>query len=176
MAILQNCESKGNAMLVILLVLVIALAGLFFYAASQPDTFTVSRTATINAAPEKIFPFLNDFNMWGRWSPYEKLDPAMRRAIAGASSGVGAAYAWAPWTKCRFSVKAWPRLASSAAVVWAPPAACSMATSAGSSRASMSTRAFATSMTVSARAAMLAKTARQTMMTMRNIPAMARSL
>jgi carbon monoxide dehydrogenase subunit G len=82
-------------MLVILLVVVIALAGLFLYAASQPDNFTVSRTLSINAAPEKIFPFLNDFTMWGRWSPYEKLDPAMRRTIAGASSGVGATYAWA---------------------------------------------------------------------------------
>jgi carbon monoxide dehydrogenase subunit G len=82
-------------MLVILLVLVIALAGLFLYAASQPDNFTVSRTLNINAAPEKIFPFLNDFTMWGRWSPYDKMDPAMRRTIAGASSGVGATYAWA---------------------------------------------------------------------------------
>jgi Polyketide cyclase / dehydrase and lipid transport len=82
-------------MLVILLVIVIALAGLFLYAASQPDNFTVSRTLNINAAPEKIFPFLNDFTMWGRWSPYEKMDPAMRRTIAGASSGVGATYAWA---------------------------------------------------------------------------------
>ena len=82
-------------MLVILLVVAIALAGLFFYASSQPDTFTVSRTANINAAPEKIFPFLNDFNMWGRWSPYEKMDPAMQRIIAGAASGVGATYAWA---------------------------------------------------------------------------------
>ena len=82
-------------MLVILLVVAIALAGLFFYAASQSDNFTVSRTLNINAAPEKIFPFLNDFNMWGRWSPYEKMDPAMQRIIAGASSGVGATYAWA---------------------------------------------------------------------------------
>ena len=82
-------------MLVILLVVAIALAGLFFYAASQPDNFTVSRTLNINAAPEKIFPFLNDFKMWGRWSPYEKMDPAMQRIIAGASSGVGATYAWA---------------------------------------------------------------------------------
>jgi carbon monoxide dehydrogenase subunit G len=82
-------------MLVILLVVVIALAGLFLYAASQPDNFTVSRTLNINAAPEKIFLFLNDFNLWGRWSPYEKMDPAMRRTIAGASSGVGATYAWA---------------------------------------------------------------------------------
>ena len=82
-------------MLVILLVLAIALAGLFFHAASLPDTFTVSRTANINAAPDRIFPFLNDFKAWASWSPYEKMDPAMRRVIAGAASGVGATYAWA---------------------------------------------------------------------------------
>lgn len=43
-----------------------------------------------------IFPLLNDFHEWGAWSPWEKLDPAMKRAGSkGPASGVGAEDAWA---------------------------------------------------------------------------------
>ncbi len=36
----------------------------------------------------------NDFNRWGAWSPWEKKDPAMKRAFGAATSGKGAVYAW----------------------------------------------------------------------------------
>ena len=62
-------------------------------AALKPDDFAVSRSTTINAAPEKIF-CLNDFNNFTAWSPYEKKDPNMKRTISGAPSGEGAIYAW----------------------------------------------------------------------------------
>ena len=58
------------------------------------DTFRVERTTTVNAPAAKIYPFIDDFHRWTTWSPYEKLDPAMRRTYAGAQSGRGAVYEW----------------------------------------------------------------------------------
>jgi uncharacterized protein YndB with AHSA1/START domain len=76
------------------IIAIAAVATVLVAAAFQPDRFEVERSATINAPAERIFPLINDFHRWGRWSPYEKLDPAMRRSYAGADSGVGAVYQW----------------------------------------------------------------------------------
>jgi polyketide cyclase/dehydrase/lipid transport protein len=74
---------------------VVALAGaLLAYAATRPDSMHVQRAASIKAPPEKIFPLINDFHSWSSWSPYEKLDPAMKRAYSGAADGKGAVYEW----------------------------------------------------------------------------------
>src|SRR6185503_15452033 len=64
------------------------------YAATRPNDFRVQRSASIKAPPEKIFPFINDFRQWGVWSPYEKIDPAMKRTYGAKTAGEGATYAW----------------------------------------------------------------------------------
>lgn len=78
----------------ILIVLVLAIAGVLLYAATKPDTFEVQRRATIAAPPDKVFALIDDFHHWGAWSPWEKLDPAMTRTFEGPASGTGAVYAW----------------------------------------------------------------------------------
>ena len=78
----------------IVLAILALIAIVLVYAATRPDTFRVERTARIAAPAEKIFPLINDFHRWGEWSPYEKLDPAMKRSFGGAPSGRGATYAW----------------------------------------------------------------------------------
>ncbi|SCX74715.1 SRPBCC family protein [Variovorax sp. EL159] len=78
----------------IALVVVAAIAALLIFAATRPDTFRVERTARIQAPAEKIFPLIDDFHRWGTWSPYEKLDPEMKRTFGGSASGKGATYAW----------------------------------------------------------------------------------
>ena len=83
-----------KALLIIAAVLVVAVGAVLAYAATKPDTFTVQRNASIKAPPEKIFPLINDFHSWTRWSPYEKLDPELKRTYSGAPSGKGAIYAW----------------------------------------------------------------------------------
>jgi uncharacterized protein YndB with AHSA1/START domain len=76
------------------IVIVVLLAGVLALAATKPDSFRVERSTSIKAPPEKIFPLINDFHRWGAWSPFEKLDPAMRRRLGGAESGEGAVYEW----------------------------------------------------------------------------------
>ena len=71
-----------------------AIAGVLGIAARRPDTFRVQRTAVIDAPPERIQPLIEDFRRWAEWSPWEKLEPGMKRTFSGAASGRGAAYAW----------------------------------------------------------------------------------
>lgn len=79
-----------KALGVILLLLVLLLA----YAATRPDTFRVERSTIIKAPPDKVFVYLNDFQKFGAWSPWEKIDPAMQRSFSGPPSGVGSVYEW----------------------------------------------------------------------------------
>jgi len=78
----------------IVIVVVVAIAAILVYATTLPDDFRVQRTTSIKAPPEKIFPLINDLHRWGSWSPWEKMDPEMKRTYSGAAAGKGAAYAW----------------------------------------------------------------------------------
>ncbi|MBB4844976.1 uncharacterized protein YndB with AHSA1/START domain [Paucibacter oligotrophus] len=78
----------------ILLALVLLIAGLALYASSRPDSFRVERSIDIQASPEKVYALLDDFKQFGRWSPWEGIDPAMQREFSGAERGVGAVYGW----------------------------------------------------------------------------------
>ena len=78
----------------IAIVIVALIAGICIFAATKPDTFHFERATTINASPEKVEPLLTDFHKWQAWSPWEKLDPNMKRTYSGAESGTGAIYAW----------------------------------------------------------------------------------
>jgi hypothetical protein len=79
---------------IIAIVLAIAIAVILILAATKPNRFSIQRATTVKAAPEKIFPLINDFHQWGSWSPYETKDPAMKRSYSGADSGRGAVYGW----------------------------------------------------------------------------------
>ena len=76
------------------LIIVAAIAAVLIYAATRPDSFRVQRSITIKAPPEKIFALIDTLPSWGQWSPYEKLDPAMKRSFEGPDSGKGAIYGW----------------------------------------------------------------------------------
>lgn len=75
----------GLAAIVVVLVVIIAL---------QSSTYHVERTATINAAAPVVFAQVNDFHKWNAWSPWAKIDPAMKQTFDGAPAGNGAGYAW----------------------------------------------------------------------------------
>ena len=74
--------------------LVVVVAGLAVVVALQPSDFRISRTATIAAPAPVVFAQVNDFHNWAAWSPWAKLDPAMRQTYEGAPTGAGAIYTW----------------------------------------------------------------------------------
>ena len=79
----------------IAITVVLAVVAVLVLAATKPDNFRVQRSARIDAPPERIFPFINDFHRWTAWSPYEKKDPGMKRSYSGTESGRGSVYEWA---------------------------------------------------------------------------------
>jgi uncharacterized protein YndB with AHSA1/START domain len=58
------------------------------------DTFTVQRSRTVAAAPERVYAQIIDLRKWAAWSPWEGLDPNVDKSFSGSESGVGAKYAW----------------------------------------------------------------------------------
>ena len=81
--------------LIVLAVLAVCLVGVVAYAAvTQPDTFRVQRAMTIEAPPEKLVGILSDLRRGAEWSPYEKRDPAMKKAFSGPASGPGSKLEW----------------------------------------------------------------------------------
>ena len=79
---------------IILIIVVVLIVAVLVFAATRSDTFKVERAATIKASPERILAFINDFRRWTVWSPWEKLDPALKRSYSGPASGPGTIYEW----------------------------------------------------------------------------------
>jgi hypothetical protein len=77
----------------ILLVLLLAVVGLVVVIATRPDTLHIERSATVGAPPQFVHGIINDFHRWGEWSPWEKLDPMMKKDFEGGP-GAGAKYHW----------------------------------------------------------------------------------
>ena len=80
--------------LYIVIIIAVLIAAILGYAATRPNTFRHERTIHINASPSKIYPLITDFHNWAGWSPWEKLDPAMKKTYTGSATGKGAVYEW----------------------------------------------------------------------------------
>lgn len=56
--------------------------------------FEVARSLSVDADPARVHALVDDFHEWTAWSPWEDVDPDLRRSYSGPPSGVGARYAW----------------------------------------------------------------------------------
>jgi len=54
--------------------------------------YSVTRSVTIAAPPERIYPHIASFPAWRQWSPFEDQDPNLERDYRGAEDGEGAVY------------------------------------------------------------------------------------
>ena len=70
-----------------------AAAIVLVLASRRPDTMRVVRSRDIAAAPETIFPMINDLRLLSTWSPFEK-DPNMQRTYSGPDHGQGQRMDW----------------------------------------------------------------------------------
>ncbi|HVV47352.1 MAG TPA: SRPBCC family protein [Bryobacteraceae bacterium] len=75
-------------------IILILLAALLAFAATRPDHFRVERSISIDAPTAKIYPFIADFHSWRAWSPWENLDPDLKRSYSGPPAGERAVYEW----------------------------------------------------------------------------------
>ncbi|WP_250461995.1 SRPBCC family protein [Microbulbifer litoralis] len=67
----------------------LVLAGFLF-----PRQVTLERSVYIAKPPEAVFPYLNNFRNFNRWSPWHQLDPETDYEYSGPAEGVGAAMRW----------------------------------------------------------------------------------
>jgi carbon monoxide dehydrogenase subunit G len=78
----------------ILIGLVIVIVIFVVVVSLRPSEFRVARSATISAPPAAVFEQVNDLQKWKVWSPWEKMDPAMKQIYEGPQSGTGASSSW----------------------------------------------------------------------------------
>ena len=78
----------------ILIGIAVLVVGFLVVVAMQPSEFRVTRTATIAAPAPAVFAQVNDLHHWEAWSPWGKIDPAMKETFAGPPAGIGAIYTW----------------------------------------------------------------------------------
>jgi hypothetical protein len=57
-------------------------------------SFSMTRSTTVDAPPERVHPLIDDFRAWQQWSPWEGVDPDLQRTYTGPERGVGSHYAW----------------------------------------------------------------------------------
>lgn len=74
--------------LILLIIMIIGVAFLL------PQQVSVSRSITIEAPAETVFPFLIDFREFNKWSPWLEKDPDTVVEYEGAPSGVGHKMRW----------------------------------------------------------------------------------
>lgn len=84
-----------NILLYILVIVLLLILVLVIFAMTKPNEFSIRRSISIHAPPDRVYRLIADFREWAKWSPWEKLDPNLTRIMSGAENGVGAVYEWA---------------------------------------------------------------------------------
>lgn len=79
----------------ILIGLAVLVVGLLIVIALQPSSYRIARSARFTAAPAEVFAQVNDFKAWEAWSPWAKLDPAVKNTFEGPATGTGSVFKWA---------------------------------------------------------------------------------
>jgi uncharacterized protein YndB with AHSA1/START domain len=78
----------------ILIVVLLLVVVLVVVVAVQPPQFRIERTTTVRAPAADVFAQVNDLHKWEAWSPWAKLDPAMKQTYDGPPAGTGATSSW----------------------------------------------------------------------------------
>lgn len=78
-----------------ILLAVVAIIGVIAVIAStKPDEWTIQRQAAIPSTQAKVFSYMDDLRKFQEWSPWAKLDPAMKLTYGGTASGSGVTVSW----------------------------------------------------------------------------------
>ncbi len=79
----------------ILIAVVLVLGAFIGFVFTRPATYHVERSVRVEAPTDVVYADINSLkDGFVRWSPWEKLDPKMKRTFSGPAEGVGASYAW----------------------------------------------------------------------------------
>ncbi|ATB37685.1 hypothetical protein CYFUS_003110 [Cystobacter fuscus] len=77
------------------LALAVAVVGFASLVASRPSAYRTERARPLAAPAEIPFALVNDLHRWRLWSPWDALEPGMKRHFDGPIAGPEAVYTWA---------------------------------------------------------------------------------
>jgi len=83
-----------TVLLYILVIILLLILVLVIFAMTKPNEFSIRRSISIHAPADKVYALIADFREWPKWSPWEKLDPGMKKTLSGVDMGKGAIYEW----------------------------------------------------------------------------------
>lgn len=81
----------AKRLLFVCLGIVVVLAGIGLI---LPQQVMVERSVIIDAQAHEIYPLINDFQQFNKWSPWAQKDPSTQYRFEGPDSGVGAKMYW----------------------------------------------------------------------------------
>lgn len=70
------------------------LLGILAVAALRPNDFAIVRHVVVEKAASDVYPLVVNLESWRAWSPWEGLDPNLKRTYSGPERGVDARYEW----------------------------------------------------------------------------------
>lgn len=79
---------------ILALSIAVLITVLLIVIATRPAAFTITRSLRISATPATVYGKVADFHAWLAWSPWEGLDPNLKRTYGGTAGAVGESYAW----------------------------------------------------------------------------------
>jgi len=79
---------------VLLLIIVIAIVGLLAYAKTCDNDFSVEESIIINKNITETFDYVKLFSNQIEYSPWDKMDPGMKRTFTGVDGTVGSTHSW----------------------------------------------------------------------------------
>ena len=77
-------------MLTFVIVVAVVIAALAALVLSRPDHFRIERKILVAAPPQRAYDLIASFRNWRAWSPWEDVDPDLKRDYEGPERGVGA--------------------------------------------------------------------------------------
>lgn len=77
--------------LILIALLIVVLLGIGLFTKSH---YHLSRSIEINADKAKVWNVVSSFNQFKNWSPWNKLDTAMKVSISNPDNKVGSTYSW----------------------------------------------------------------------------------
>jgi hypothetical protein len=88
-------DPNGKIMIWYILLAVVVVIGIIaLIASTKPDQWTVQRQGAIPGPPANVFSYMDDLHKFLEWSPWAKLDPAMKLTYGSPASGSGANFSW----------------------------------------------------------------------------------
>lgn len=78
----------------IAILILVLITGIVIAASMRPTDISYKRSITTTASADTIFAIFSDLGRWDEWSPYNKRDPNLKKALSDPATGIGARYAW----------------------------------------------------------------------------------